>query len=151
MQLKTFNKELFLPSIVLGVVKELRKTHSSSWITTLSWRRGLPNSVQLWATPCRVTQDGQVIVKSSDKTWFAGERNGKPLHYFYHKNLMNSMKRQKDTTLQNSPPGQKVSNMLLGKSGGQLWTAPENMKWQGQSRNNVQLWMCDDAVKNHTA
>ena len=38
-----------------------------SWITALSWRSGLPNSVKLWATPGRVTQDGQVIAKSSDK------------------------------------------------------------------------------------
>ena len=41
-----------------------------------------------------------------------------------------------------SPPGQKVSNMLLGKSGGQLPTAPERMKLLGQNRNSTQLWMC---------
>ena len=28
---------------------------------------------------------------------------------------MNSMKRQKDMTLEDEPPGQKVSSMLLGK------------------------------------
>ena len=34
---------------------------------------------------------------------------------------MNSMKRQKDRTLEDElPPGQKVSNMLLGKSVAQL-------------------------------
>ena len=32
-----------------------------------------------------------------------------------------------------SLPGQKVSSMLLGKSGGQLLVAPERMKWMGQS------------------
>ena len=32
-----------------------------------------------------------------------------------------------------SLPGQKVSSMLLGKSGGQLRVAPERMKWMGQS------------------
>ena len=32
---------------------------------------------------------------------------------------MNIMKRQKDLTLKDEPPGQKVSNMLLGMSGGQ--------------------------------
>ena len=43
---------------------------------------------------CRATQDGQVIVKSSDKTWPTGEGNGKPLQH-----SCQSMKRQKDMTL----------------------------------------------------
>ena len=52
-------------------------------------------------------------------------------------------------------PGQKMSNMLLGKSGGQLLVAPERMRWLGQSRNNAQLWMYlvvkvnYDAVRNN--
>ena len=45
------------------------------------------------------TQDGQVMVESSDKMWFTGEGNGKPLQYSCLENPMNSMKRQKDTTL----------------------------------------------------
>ena len=28
---------------------------------------------------CRATQDGRVMVDSSDKTWFTGKGNGKPL------------------------------------------------------------------------
>ena len=72
---------------------------------------------------------------------------------------MNSMKRQKDMTRpgEMSPPGRKVSNILLGKSRGQLLTAPERMKQLGQSRNDTQLWMClvvkakSDAVKNNIA
>ena len=40
-----------------------------------------------------------------------------------------------------SPSGQKVSYMLLGKSGGQLLIPPERMKWLGQSRNDAQQWM----------
>ena len=40
-----------------------------------------------------------------------------------------------------SPAGQKVSNMLPGKSGGQLLTAPERMKRLGQRRNDAQLWI----------
>ena len=35
------------------------------------------------------------------------------------------------------PPGWKVSNMLLGKIGGQLLIAPERMKQLGQSMNDV--------------
>ena len=34
-----------------------------------------------------------------------------------------------------------MSNVLLGKSGGQLLTAPERMKQLGQSGNNAQLGM----------
>ena len=47
----------------------------------------------------RTTQDGWVMVESSDKTWFPGEGNGKPLQYSWLENPMNSMKRQKDRTL----------------------------------------------------
>ena len=48
---------------------------------------------------CRSTQDRWVMVESSDKMWSTGERNGKSLQYYSLKNLMNSMKRQKDRTL----------------------------------------------------
>ena len=34
-----------------------------SWITALSWWRGLHNSVKLWAMLCKATQDGQVMVR----------------------------------------------------------------------------------------
>ena len=70
---------------------------------------------------------------------------------------MGSVKRQKDMTLEEEPPGQKVSNMLQGKSGGQLQIAPERTKWLGLSGNDAQLWMClvmkvkSDAVKNNIA
>ena len=55
-----------------------------------------------------------------------------------------------------SPPGQKVSKMLLGKAGGKLVIAPVRMKWLGQSRNAAQLWVClvegkASAVKNSSA
>ena len=49
--------------------------------------------------PCRATQDRQVMVESSDKTWSTGEEKGKPLQYSCLENPMNSMKRQKDRTL----------------------------------------------------
>ena len=44
------------------------------------------------------------MVKISDKTWSAGEGNGKPLQYSYLENPMNSMKRQKDRTLKDELP-----------------------------------------------
>ena len=49
--------------------------------------------------PCRASQDRQVMVESSDKTWSTKEENGKPLQYPCLWNPVNSMKRQKDRTL----------------------------------------------------
>ena len=54
--------------------------------------------------PCRATQDGRVMVESSDKMWSTGEGNGKPLQYSCFENPMNSMKRQKDRTLKDELP-----------------------------------------------
>ena len=53
---------------------------------------------------CEATQDGRVMVESSDKMWSTGEENGKPLQYSCLKNPMNSMKRQKDMALKDEPP-----------------------------------------------
>ena len=53
---------------------------------------------------CRATQDGQVIVESSDKMWYSGEGNDKPLQYSCVENPMNSTKRQKDRTLKDELP-----------------------------------------------
>ena len=53
---------------------------------------------------CRATQDGQVMVESSDKMWSTGEGNGKPLQCSYLESPMNSMKRQKDRTLKDELP-----------------------------------------------
>jgi len=77
-----------------------------TWITALSWWRGLHNSMNLWAMPCRATKDRQVIVKSSDKTWPPGGGNGKPLQYSCYKNPMNPMKGRKIWHWKTSPTGQ---------------------------------------------
>ena len=61
---------------------------SPSWITALSWQRGLHNSMKLWAMPYRATQEGCVIVESS-KMWSTGGGNGKSLKYSCLKNPMN--------------------------------------------------------------
>ena len=53
---------------------------------------------------CRATQDGQVMVESSDKMWSTGEGNSKPLQYSCLENPMNSMKRRKDRTLKDELP-----------------------------------------------
>ena len=53
---------------------------------------------------CRTTQDGWVMEKYSDKTWFTGGGNGKSLQYYCQENPMNSMRKQKDMTLEGDPP-----------------------------------------------
>ena len=73
---------------------------------------------------CRATQDGRVVVESSDKTWSTGERNGKPPQYSCLENPMNSMKRQKDRTLKDELP------RLVGA---QYTTGEE---WRNNSRKN---------------
>ena len=54
--------------------------------------------------PCTATQEGRVMVESSDKMQSTGEGNGKPLQYSCLENPMNSMKRQKDRTLKEELP-----------------------------------------------
>ena len=39
------------------------------------------------------------MVEKSDRMWFTGEGNGKPLQYSCLENPLNSIKRQKDITL----------------------------------------------------
>ena len=39
------------------------------------------------------------MVESSDKMWYSGEGNGKPLQYSCLENPMNSMNKQKDRIL----------------------------------------------------
>ena len=50
------------------------------------------------------TQDGRVMVESSDKTWSTEERNGKRLQYSCLENPMNSMKKQKHMALEDKLP-----------------------------------------------
>ena len=100
-------------------------------ITALSWQMGLCNSKKLWGMPCRGTQDGWVIVKSSDKTWFTGGGNGKSLQYSCWRTPWTGWNDKKIWHWKMSPLNQKVSNMLLGKSGGQLLIAPERTKRLG--------------------
>ena len=84
------------------------------------------------------TQDRQVMMESSDKTWSTGEGNSKPLQYFCLENPMKSMKRQKDRTLKDELPRSVGANMLLDIS---EEITPERMKGWSQSKNNTQLRM----------
>ena len=53
---------------------------------------------------CVATQDGQVMVERSDRTWSTGEGNCKPLQYSCLENPMNSMKRENDRILKEELP-----------------------------------------------
>ena len=63
--------------------------------------------------PCRATQDGWVIVKSSDKMWSAGGGNAN--QYSCCKNPMDNMKRQKDMTSDDEHPKVKSVQYDIGK------------------------------------
>ena len=81
------------------------ENHNHRKLTKLiTWTTALSNSMKLWALPCRATQDGWVMVESSDKTWSTGEWNGKALQYSCLENSTNSMKRHKDRTLKDELP-----------------------------------------------
>ena len=70
------------------------------------------------------TQDGWVMVESSNKMQSLGEGNGKPLQYSCLENPMNSMKRQKDRTLKDE---------LTRSVGAQYATGNQ---WRNNSRKN---------------
>ena len=54
------------------------------------------------------------MVQSSDKMWSTGEGNGKPLHYSCLENPMNTMKRQKGSTLKDELPRSVVAQYATG-------------------------------------
>ena len=74
--------------------------------------------------PCRGTQDGQVMVESSDKTCSTREGNGKPLQYSCLEKPMNSMKRQKDMTQKDELPRSVGAQYGTGE------------QWRNNSRKN---------------
>ena len=76
---------------------------------------------------CAFTQEGRVMVESSDKTWPTGEGTGKPFQYSSHENPMNSMKRQKYRTLKDE----------LRRSVSAQYATRE--KWRNNTRKNEEM------------
>ena len=71
-------------------------------------------------------QNGRVIVESSDKMWSTGRGKGKPLHYSCCENLMNSMKRQKYMTPEDShAPSPRIEGVQHAIREGQTVIAKE--------------------------
>ena len=74
------------------------------------------------------------MLESSDKTWFTGEGNSKPLQYSCLENPMKSMKRQKDRTLKDEIPRLVVAQYATGD------------QWRNNSRKNEEM----EPSKNNT-
>jgi len=77
--------------------------------------------------PRKAPQDGWVMVESSDKMCFTGERNDKPLQHSCLENPMNSIKRQKDRTLEVELPRSESAQY-----------ATEEL-WRNNSRKNEEM------------
>ena len=86
----------------------------------------LSNSMKL-SHARRVTQDGWVMVESSDRMWSTGEGNGKPLQYSCLENPMNSMKRQNDRILTEELPRSVGAHYATGD------------QWRNNSRKNEEM------------
>ena len=84
---------------------------------------------------CRATQDGWVMVESSDKMWSTGEGNGKPLQYSCLENPMYTMKRQKDMTLKDELPRSVGAQYATGE------------EWRNNGRKNEEM---EPKQKQHT-
>ena len=67
--------------------------------------------------PFRATQDGWVMVESSDKMLSTGVGNGKPLQYSCLENPVNDMKRQKDMTPKDELPILVGAQYATGEDG----------------------------------
>ena len=74
--------------------------------------------------PGRATQDRRVMLESSNKTWSTEEGKGKPLQYSCLENPVNSMKRQKDRTLEDKLPRSVGTQYATGD------------QWRNNSRKN---------------
>ena len=85
----------------------------------------------------RATQVRQVIVERSDRMWYTGEGNGKPLQYSCLENAMNSMKRQHDRILKEALPRSVGAQYATGDQWRNNSRKNEGME---PKKNNTQLW-----------
>ena len=93
----------------------------------ITWTTALSNSMNLRVMPCGATQDGWVIVESSDKTWSTGEGNGKPLQCSCTENPVNHVKRLKDRSLKDELPRLGAAQYATGD------------QWRNNSRKNEDI------------
>ena len=76
------------------------------------------------------------MVESFDKMWSTAEGNDKPLQYSCLENSMNSMKRQKDRTLNDELPRSVGAQYATGE------------EWRNNSRKNEEM---EPKQKQHPA
>ena len=97
---------------------DLQKTSQSDHMDTAS-SNSMKLSHAVWGH-----QDRRVMMERSDRMWFTGEGNGKPLQYSWLENPMNSMKRQNDRILKGELPGAVGAQYATGD------------QWRNNSRRN---------------
>ena len=76
-------------------------------------------------------------MESSDKRWSTGEGNRKPLQNSCLENPMNSLKRQKDRTLEDELPRLVDVQYATGEE----WIYNSRKNEEKEPKRNVQLWM----------
>ena len=99
------------------------KPYSQETSQSITRATALSNSMKL-SHARGATQDGRVMVESSDRMWSTGEGNGKPLQYSCLENPMNSMKRQNDRVLKEELPRSVGAQYATGD------------QWRNNSRKN---------------
>ena len=107
-----------------GIRGQMHRNHNHRKLANLiTWTTALSNSVKL-SHARGATQDGRVMVERSDRMWFTGKGNGKPLQYSYLENPMNSMERQNDRILKEDLPRSVGAQYATG------------YQWRNNSRKN---------------
>ena len=94
---------------------------------------------------CRATQNGQVIVESSDKTWSTGQENGKPPQHSRLENPMNSKKKQKDMTLKDELP--RLVDVQYAAGEEQRNSARRNEEAESKQKQHSIMEMIGDGSK----
>ena len=94
---------------------------------------------------CRATQDGRVMVESSDKMWSTGEGNGKPLQHSCLENPINSMKRQKGMTLKDELPVLVGTQYVTGEE--QRIKARKNEEDEPKQKQSPVVYVTDSGSK----
>ena len=128
----------YKPLILIPQRADRTKSSHRKLIKLITGTTALSKSVKLWAMPCRVTQNRQVVVESSDKMWSTGEENGKPLQYSCLENPMSSMKGKKTWQWKmNSPVGAQYWSV-----GAQYATREEQRNNSRKNEETESKWKC---------
>ena len=118
------------------MLKSFYALSSRSWKTTLSWWRGLHNSMKLWAmshamqghsrqTGHNLSSKALAVPEEFWQNMVQWRSKWQPTPVFFFEEPHGQYKKSKKIWHQKmSPRGWKVSNKILGKSGGELLIAP---------------------------